>query len=260
MSTGVLIDCDGVLVDSHAAAASAWNLWAKSWAPDFDFHRDIEHGRRITDLVAELISTSSDVAIATADLTQQELEHARRGCDTGCTPTPRVQPRRKLGGRHVRQPSDRHRPHGISGITRADILVASEDVENGKPLPDPYLLAAQRLDLPPQRCAVFEDAAGIASAWAAGVTTIIGVGARRRHPGYLCSRRPARRPLRRTPAANQAGAIMSSAASRLTIRLQEVFMGVPERMRRVVVSPDSIDVVESPIPRPCPARCWSTRW
>src|SRR6185503_14919245 len=73
---GLLLDCDGVLVDSHNAAAVAWNLWAKRWAPGFDFHRDVEHGRRITDLVAELISSPSDVTAATADLIRQELNHA----------------------------------------------------------------------------------------------------------------------------------------------------------------------------------------
>jgi sugar-phosphatase len=58
------------------------------------------------------------------------------------------------------------------------VLVTSEDVENGKPCPDPYLIAAQRLHLSPTRCAVFEDAlAGVQAARSAGVTTIIGVGA-----------------------------------------------------------------------------------
>ncbi len=176
---GLLLDCDGVLVDSHAAAASAWNLWAKSWAPDFDFHRDIEHGRRITDLVAELISTPSDVAVAAADLKQHELDHA--------TDVPAIPGARQLldsspigswavvtsGSRAIATAR-----MASAGLPPADILVTGEDVENGKPFPDPYLLAAQRLDVPPQRCAVFEDApAGIAAARAAGVTTIIGVGA-----------------------------------------------------------------------------------
>jgi beta-phosphoglucomutase-like phosphatase (HAD superfamily) len=40
------------------------------------------------------------------------------------------------------------------------------------------VLAAQRLQVSPRHCAVFEDApAGIAAARAAGVATIIGVGA-----------------------------------------------------------------------------------
>jgi mannitol-1-/sugar-/sorbitol-6-phosphatase len=64
-----------------------------------------------------------------------------------------------------------------AGLAAANVLVTSDDVERGKPFPDPYLLAAQRLGLSPGRCAVFEDApAGIASARAAGVEVIVGVG------------------------------------------------------------------------------------
>jgi sugar-phosphatase len=77
-----------------------------------------------------------------------------------------------LGGRHVRRPGHRDRAHGIGQSARG-----GEDVDNGKPFPDPYLVAAQRLQLSSARCAVFEDApAGISAARAAGVTTIIGVG------------------------------------------------------------------------------------
>jgi sugar-phosphatase len=65
-----------------------------------------------------------------------------------------------------------------AGLAPAPILVTGEDVANGKPSPDPYLLAAQRLGVPPGRCVVFEDApAGVAAAHAAGVTTVVGVGA-----------------------------------------------------------------------------------
>jgi len=64
-----------------------------------------------------------------------------------------------------------------TGLPTAGILVTSEDVEQGKPFPDPYLLAAHRLGVSPLHCAVFEDAAaGIAAARAAGVATIVGVG------------------------------------------------------------------------------------
>jgi mannitol-1-/sugar-/sorbitol-6-phosphatase len=176
---GLLLDCDGVLVDSHNAAAVAWNQWAKRWAPGFDFHRDVEHGRRIPDLVAELVSTPSDVATATADLIQLELDHAT---DVVAIPGARrlleTSPRGSWavvtsGGRAIataRMASARLAP--------AVVLITSEDVERGKPFPDPYVLAAQRLKVSPQRCAVFEDApAGIEAARAAGVATIVGVGA-----------------------------------------------------------------------------------
>ena len=173
----LLLDCDGVLVDSHSTAAVAWNLWAKRWAPGFDFHRDVEHGRRIADIVAELISTPSDVATAAADLTQQELDHA---ADVAAIPGARQllesSPRGSWavvtsGGRAIATRM------ASAGLVPADVLVTGEDVEHGKPFPDPYLLAAQRLQVSPERCAVFEDApAGIAAARAAGVDTVIGVG------------------------------------------------------------------------------------
>jgi mannitol-1-/sugar-/sorbitol-6-phosphatase len=176
---GLLLDCDGVLVDSHSAAAVAWNQWAKRWAPGFDFHRDVEHGRRIADLVAELISTPSDVAAAAADLTQQELEHAAdvvavRGARQLLESSPRGSwAVVTSGGRAIATSR-----MASAGLVPADILVTGEDVEHGKPFPDPYLLAAQRLQVSPRRCAAFEDApAGIEAARAAGVATIIGVGA-----------------------------------------------------------------------------------
>ena len=55
------------------------------------------------------------------------------------------------------------------------MLVTSDQVENGKPAPDPYLLAAERLGVDPAACVVFEDApAGIASGRAAGMTGVGG--------------------------------------------------------------------------------------
>jgi len=49
------------------------------------------------------------------------------------------------------------------------VLVTGQDVANGKPSPDPYLLAAERLGREPAECVVLEDApAGIAAGRAAG--------------------------------------------------------------------------------------------
>ena len=54
-----------------------------------------------------------------------------------------------------------------------DTLVCAGDYQNGKPAPDPFLLAAERLGVPPQDCLVFEDAdIGIRAATAAGMTSI----------------------------------------------------------------------------------------
>ena len=174
-----MLDCDGVLVDSHDAAAGAWNLWAKRWAPGFDFHRDIEHGRRIRDVVAELIGNHSDLADAVLELKNLEIRHA---IDVAEIPgARRLLESSPEGSWAVVTSGNRSIAEArmaSAGLPPAAVLVTGEDVQNGKPFPDPYVLAAQRLQTLPQSCAVFEDApAGIASASAAGVKTIIGVGA-----------------------------------------------------------------------------------
>ena len=54
-----------------------------------------------------------------------------------------------------------------------DVLVCGDDVRNGKPDPEPYLLAAARLGVEPQHCLAIEDSpAGIASAEAAGCVVV----------------------------------------------------------------------------------------
>jgi len=53
---------------------------------------------------------------------------------------------------------------------RFETIVGGDDSPRGKPHPDPFLLAASRLQVRPEDCLVFEDAdLGIAAAEAAGM-------------------------------------------------------------------------------------------
>jgi beta-phosphoglucomutase family hydrolase len=59
---------------------------------------------------------------------------------------------------------------------RVDGVVARERHLPGKPAPDTFLYGARLLDVPPERCAVFEDAqAGVAAGRAGGFGIVIGV-------------------------------------------------------------------------------------
>ena len=52
-------------------------------------------------------------------------------------------------------------------------IVSGDQVENGKPAPDGYLLAAERLGMNPAECVAVEDTeAGVTSAADAGVVCI----------------------------------------------------------------------------------------
>jgi beta-phosphoglucomutase len=64
----------------------------------------------------------------------------------------------------------------VDGLDRADLFAATvhgKEVERGKPDPEVYLTAAERLGIAPGRCAVVEDApAGIEAARRAGMAAV----------------------------------------------------------------------------------------
>jgi beta-phosphoglucomutase family hydrolase len=60
---------------------------------------------------------------------------------------------------------------GLDGMF--DAIVGADDVEHGKPAPDIFLKAAERLNLKPEECLVYEDGnLGIEAAIAAGMQVI----------------------------------------------------------------------------------------
>ncbi|MCU1406814.1 MAG: phosphatase, partial [Glaciihabitans sp.] len=158
-TTGLLFDSDGVLVDSHEAAALAWNRWALTWAPGFDFHRDIVHGRRMSDTVASLVAeTDIEAAVAAIEaLEMATLEGivAMPGADTLLRSLPDgvwtvvTSALRDLGMARL---AAGQLPLPVGG------LVTAEDVSHGKPHPEPYLRGAELLGRQPADCVVFEDA------------------------------------------------------------------------------------------------------
>jgi beta-phosphoglucomutase len=61
---------------------------------------------------------------------------------------------------------------GLGWADRFDLVVANENLR-GKPAPDIFLAAAQRLDVPARQCLVFEDAVnGVIAAKAAGISCV----------------------------------------------------------------------------------------
>ena len=66
-----------------------------------------------------------------------------------------------------------------AGIPDAEVVIAADDVTDGKPHPEGYRTAAKLIGLSPAQTVVFEDAdSGVMAARAAGVSAVIGVGVR----------------------------------------------------------------------------------
>ncbi|ONG58167.1 HAD family hydrolase [Pseudoroseomonas deserti] len=62
--------------------------------------------------------------------------------------------------------------HGLA--PRFDAVIAAGDYPRGKPAPDPFLAAAARLGIPPERCLALEDSHnGVRAAAAAGMRTVM---------------------------------------------------------------------------------------
>ena len=175
--SALLFDNDGVLVDSHQAAKAAWDMWATEFSPGYDLDKANNAGRRAEDMVLELISPEL-FAVAndrintleqdTAHLTiamagaQELLASLSPGIWTICTSANPNLGRARLEA---------------AGLVIPKELVTGDDVSQGKPHPDPYLLGAKNLGFEPADCVVFEDAeSGVISAIEAGVGLVIGVG------------------------------------------------------------------------------------
>jgi sugar-phosphatase len=170
MSGAYLLDLDGVLVDSVAAATRAWKWWAALHGiPPWPFID--AHGRPSREAIAELAPQLDAEAEA-------ELVEEREISDTAgvvalpgakamlCQPHPLA----IVTSGATRLAEARLR---AAGLPRPAVLVSADSVSRGKPDPEPYLLAAQRLGVAPGRCTVFEDApAGVAAGHAAGMRVV----------------------------------------------------------------------------------------
>jgi sugar-phosphatase len=177
--TGVdalLFDLDGVLVDSRAAIERSMRAWAKLHGLNGDRVLAVSHGRRDADLV-RTVAPGLDIDAEVARITALEVDVAG-----WVTAVPGA------AGLLTGLPADRWAvvtsstpPVALArlaaaGLPEPALLIAADDVDRGKPAPDGYLLAAEKLGVPPGRCLVFEDAAiGAAAARSAGMRCI-GVG------------------------------------------------------------------------------------
>jgi sugar-phosphatase len=164
----VISDLDGVLVDSSAAVRRAWARWGERHGLDGAAIQEANHGRPSRAVVAEHVApelVDAEAAwVLEAEVADTEGVVAYPGAaDVLALPVVAIATSCEAPLARVRL--------AAASLARPGVLVSSDEVARGKPAPDPYLLAAERLGVDPADCLVIEDApSGIAAGRAAGMT------------------------------------------------------------------------------------------
>jgi sugar-phosphatase len=170
-----LFDMDGTILTSIVAAERVWAGWARRHGLDVDAFLPTIHGVRSVETVRRLGLPGVDPEAEAAEITRLEIED--------------VDGVEAIAGAHAflaALPADRwaivtSAPRALAtrrleaaGLPVPPVMITAEDVDRGKPAPDCFLLAADRLGVPADHCLVFEDtSAGFAAAEAAGAAVMV---------------------------------------------------------------------------------------
>jgi HAD superfamily hydrolase (TIGR01509 family) len=175
-----LFDCDGTIAHSMPLHFLAWNkALARHNCP---FPEDLFYawgGRPVPEIIAQL-NRDHDLSM-NVEQVSDEKENLYLELLPQLTAIPEVL-------------EEIYRMHGkipfavVSGSPRDsvlrtletlkiadlfEVLVCAGEYPRGKPAPDPFLIAAEKLGIPPADCLVFEDAElGIEAATAAGMQSV----------------------------------------------------------------------------------------
>ena len=167
----VLFDNDGTLIDSRGPVLRSWLAWAADHGVPPESLIGF-HGVPSSGIVAA-VAPHLDPVSATADIDSRELADLE-----GLVALPgATEAVATVGWRGAIVTSASRALLQVrldaTGFTAPEVMVTADDITRGKPDPQPYLLAAERLGVDPTRCLVVEDApAGLQAGRAAGAATV----------------------------------------------------------------------------------------
>ncbi|PWK69127.1 HAD-IA family hydrolase [Aminobacter sp. AP02] len=170
-----MFDMDGTILSSIASTERVWTAWAIKHGLDVESFLPTIHGVRAYETISRLNLPGIDLMTEIEELTQAEFDDVD-GIEPihgafnflNALPADRwaivTSAPRRLALRRLE----------AAGLPIPRTMVTGEEVANGKPAPDCFLLGAERLGQRAQDCLVFEDApAGIRAAEAAGAKVLV---------------------------------------------------------------------------------------
>ncbi|MEE8582877.1 MAG: HAD family phosphatase, partial [Dehalococcoidales bacterium] len=178
----VIWDMDGVMVDSAPYHFKAWQAAFKKRGIDYT-EEDFRHGfgQRNDTIISAILGEKASPEAIEAIAGEKEAGFRRR-IGRRVEPLPGVAALvRSLTEKGYKMAvASSAPPENIAlimkGLKLADccpVIISERDVTRGKPDPQAFLKAAERLGIEPQSCLVIEDAvAGVAAATSAGMAVI----------------------------------------------------------------------------------------
>jgi HAD superfamily hydrolase (TIGR01509 family) len=175
-----LFDCDGTIADSMPLHYIAWGRALGKW--NCVFEEELFYGwagKPPVEIIA-LLNEMRGLNMPVEDVARQKEE-------LYFELLPQLQPVAEVL-EHIKA-QDGRIPYAVVSGSRRDSVIASlsalglvdkfaaivceGDYQNSKPHPEPFLIAASRLGVAPERCLVFEDSdLGIQAATAAGMASV----------------------------------------------------------------------------------------
>lgn len=174
----VLFDMDGTLISSTAVVERCWWQLGQEFGMPADQLRPFaHHGVPARDIIARLLPDAGqaerDAALArvveleVADTDGIEVLPGTADALAALVPSGRCAVVTSCGDRLAAARL------GAVDLLLPAVVVTADDVERGKPDPEPYLTGARRLGVDPARCLVVEDAgSGVLAGRAAGAATL----------------------------------------------------------------------------------------
>jgi beta-phosphoglucomutase-like phosphatase (HAD superfamily) len=161
----------------------AWLRALAAHGATFDFHWDLfvsRAGMTLHNTVRELNAQFGSALDAGSVIATQRSEYERELANVQPIPDVVALARRVAEARPVSVASGGEGPIvrrtleliGLGGTF--PVIITAEDVIHGKPAPDMFLLAAERMGVKPSDCVVFEDSVlGIEAANRAGMASVL---------------------------------------------------------------------------------------
>ena len=176
----LIFDCDGTLADTMPAHARAWAATLRAFGHEIGEQPFLDMGGLPNQAIIESLNQSGGYGL---DVAQTQEEKERRYVE-GLHDIQEIAAVADIARAHHGKVPLAVASSGMGRIVRQtltttgllplfEVIVTADDVVHGKPAPDLFLLAAERLGVAPADCIVYEDGdPGLEAARRAGMRAV----------------------------------------------------------------------------------------